>query len=335
MSEKIAVIVPVYNVQEYLNRCVESIINQTYENLEIILIDDGSTDNSGDICDYYKQLDGRIVVIHQENKGLSAARNAGLDIHTSDYIGFVDSDDWIEKDMFFLLHGNLKKYNADISICNVNLINCNGDLVDYKGDPIGENNHEEIEVKLYNDFLDALNDNEHNVKECVWNKLYKSKLWNNIRFPFKKVFEDIFTLYFIIEKAKIICSDNSFKYNYQTRNTSISKNFSMQNFDIIDGLINRYQYLSNKYPVLENKYRRTIFNGFLYILKNAYDNGKFKTYDSQINEMTNKVKSYPTMNCGMSDEDVRFFDLLLKNYKSYSVVSKIQKKPIIIDRLPP
>ena len=117
--ELISVIVPVYKVEKYLRECVDSILAQTYTNLEIILVDDGSPDNCGKICDEYAQNDSRIKVIHQENGGLSAARNAGLDIATGKYIGFVDSDDYAELNMFEELHKRIIENNADLSICGV------------------------------------------------------------------------------------------------------------------------------------------------------------------------------------------------------------------------
>ena len=113
----ISVIVPVYNVASYLENCVKSILRQTYNNLEIILVDDGSTDGSGGLCDTLKNLDQRIKVVHKTNGGLSDARNAGMLIATGDYFGFVDSDDSIEPDMFELLLNNLNIYNADVSCC--------------------------------------------------------------------------------------------------------------------------------------------------------------------------------------------------------------------------
>ena len=117
MDEKISVIVPVYNVEQYLERCVDSIINQTYKNLEIILVNDGSTDNSGQLCDKLAKKDNRIRVIHKENGGLSDARNVGIDEAKSDLIGFIDSDDYIDEDMYELLINNMKNANADLSMC--------------------------------------------------------------------------------------------------------------------------------------------------------------------------------------------------------------------------
>ncbi len=116
MEELISIIVPVYNVEQYLEKCVKSIIRQTYKNIEIILIDDGATDSSGKICDKLKLKDNRIKVIHKENGGLSDARNAGLKVAKGEYIGFVDSDDYIKEDMFETLYNLNKKYNSEISI---------------------------------------------------------------------------------------------------------------------------------------------------------------------------------------------------------------------------
>lgn len=123
MSPQISLIIPVYNVENYIIRCLESTIHQTYINLEIILVDDGSTDNSGKICDEYALSDKRITVIHQTNQGLSMARNNGIDVATGDYISFIDSDDWIEHDMYEFLYHNLIQYKADISMCKFKAIN--------------------------------------------------------------------------------------------------------------------------------------------------------------------------------------------------------------------
>ena len=119
---KISVIVPVYNCKKYIKKCVDSIINQTFKDLEIILIDDGSTDESGKICDELKLKDSRIKVIHQENKGVSAARNEGVKASSGDYISFVDGDDYLSEDMYEFLYDNLKKSGADISVCGI--VNC-------------------------------------------------------------------------------------------------------------------------------------------------------------------------------------------------------------------
>lgn len=129
MTEKVSIIVPVYNVEQWLDECIESIINQTYKNLEIILVDDGSKDNSGVICDKWKLKDDRIIVIHKKNGGLSSSRNAGLDIFTGEYVTFCDSDDYIEKETIESMLNTLKEKKVDIVWCAMNKI-INGKIVD-------------------------------------------------------------------------------------------------------------------------------------------------------------------------------------------------------------
>lgn len=113
-DEKISIVIPIYNTEQYLDKCVDSVLNQTYKNLEVILVDDGSTDDSGKICDYYAAKDQRVVIIHQRNQGNNVARKNGVKIANGDYVGFVDSDDWIEPDMYQCMVDNIKKNNADI-----------------------------------------------------------------------------------------------------------------------------------------------------------------------------------------------------------------------------
>lgn len=114
---KISIIVPIYNVEKYIEKCIQSILNQTFSDFELILVNDGSTDSCGEICDKYKKLDDRIIVIHKVNGGLSSARNAGIDIARGEYIGFIDSDDYIHEKMYEILYNNAITYNSDIVIC--------------------------------------------------------------------------------------------------------------------------------------------------------------------------------------------------------------------------
>ena len=125
-NEKISVIVPVYNVKLYLHKCVDSILNQTYQNIEVLLIDDGSTDGSSDICDSYTEKDSRIKVVHKKNGGLSSARNTGLDMATGEYILFVDSDDYIDIEMIRRLYDALVKTGADMGVCNIRMVGVDG-----------------------------------------------------------------------------------------------------------------------------------------------------------------------------------------------------------------
>lgn len=207
----ISVIIPVYNVQPYLKQCIESIINQTYKNLEIILVDDGSTDESGSICDSYALQDKRIRVIHQENMGLSSARNTGIDSANGDFISFIDSDDYVDPDLYQILHDKVVEYNLDI-ISFRSSINKGGKLYTpkrYKGEFTIYQGKEILENALKNDDV------------CVWNKLYKRSVIGNIRFPVGRVFEDTATNYLFMNHAYRYAHYNKALHIYRKRAGSI------------------------------------------------------------------------------------------------------------------
>lgn len=172
--KKVSVIVPVYNVEKYLRKCVESIKNQTYQNLEIILVDDGSTDCSGKICDDLSQTDDRIVVIHKENGGLSDARNVGMDASSGDYIGFVDSDDYIDKDFYEILVANLEKCNADVSCCRYSNVWEDGtkEAIGNDGETHIYEGSEALKEYIYGKTMDPFS----------VNKLYRAELLGNSKF---------------------------------------------------------------------------------------------------------------------------------------------------------
>lgn len=186
MKDKISIIVPVYNVEKYLAECVDSITKQTYQNLEVILVNDGSTDRSGAICDQFAQIDNRIIVIHQKNQGISASRNAGLQIATGDYIGFVDSDDVIHPQMYQWLIQAMKGTDTDVTICH-ELAFCE-DTCNFS--QMTSFHIERIEDKrqVFMHFMD----NWTGPVNFVWNKLYKRKLWEGLRFKENIKMEDMY-----------------------------------------------------------------------------------------------------------------------------------------------
>jgi glycosyltransferase involved in cell wall biosynthesis len=230
----ISVIVPVYNVEKYLEKCVNSIINQTYNNLEIILVDDGSKDNSGKLCDEFSKKDFRIKVIHKENGGLSDARNAGLEVASGEYISFIDSDDFIDLDFYEYLYLLQKENNADIAECN--FIKVYEEKIDTFEFP-----RKKEEAILKTDGVGALflfmsDDDEISTNSVVvWNKLYKKKLFDNIRFPVGKTHEDQFTTYKILAEAKSFVTSNQIKYGYfQRTNSIVNKKFNKKRFDTFE-----------------------------------------------------------------------------------------------------
>lgn len=225
MHELISIVIPVYNVEKYLKQCLDSIINQTYTNLEIILVDDGNTDNSGTICDYYSKIDKRIRVIHKKNEGQSIARNIGIKVSNGKYIGFLDSDDWVEQDMYRFLIENIEKYNADIISCNL--------VFEYKDRtivPRKENNtiiffDENNKKDLIKNFL------LHKIYDgAVWNKLYKKELFDNIIFPINQYYEDNFIVFDLLNAANKIIITNKLFYHYRQNDNSTTKRFSPKKY---------------------------------------------------------------------------------------------------------
>lgn len=228
-SPLITVIVPIYKVEEYLDRCIESIINQTYENLEVILVDDGSPDNCPKMCDEWAKKDKRIKVIHKENGGLSDARNRGIENANGKYISFIDSDDWIENNMISTLYKFLVETSSDISTCK---------LISRKEFIKSENKVEE--KSNYKEF----SRNEYLLKyfkigsqETVYyacNKLFKSKLLSNNQFPVGLTSEDVLGTYKAILKADKIVEVDANLYNYFVNSNGITNSkFSIKDFDLI------------------------------------------------------------------------------------------------------
>lgn len=276
MTEKITVIVPVYNVEHYLNKCLDSLINQTYKNLEIIVINDGSTDNSGIICQEYAQKDSRIIYIEKENGGLSDARNAGLDRMTSSYVTFVDSDDWIEQDYVEVLYNKLTEYQADVSVGNYYSYNedegmyyfhINGGSYCEKvfdNVSIFENLYESQEMKSF-----AL--------ISAWGKLYKASLFDYIRFDKGKLGEDGYMnqkLYLLVQKVIYI---NQGLYAYRQRSGSITKTWTEKWMHaLVDAMSERITLLANMgYPLEKHL---TVYRQMLEVsLANAQASGLSNT----------------------------------------------------------
>lgn len=208
MDEKlISVIVAAYNIEEYLPRCLESILSQTYTNLEILLVDDGSEDDTGIICDKYAAQDSRIIVIHQENKGLSGARNAALSVAQGAYIGYVDGDDFIEPDMYKEMYRACEQQNAEIAICAYREVGANVCGGTFSGEYYVLSREEALAVYI-ND------DREYHIYNSVWSKLFKRELVDGIFFPEGKKSEDImYTTQALVNCNTCVFLDQPY-YNY-------------------------------------------------------------------------------------------------------------------------
>lgn len=239
---KISIIVPIYNVEVYLRKCLDSIVNQTYKNLEIILVDDGSLDNCGRICDEYATNDERIKVIHKQNGGVSSARNAGLEIATGEYIGWVDSDDWIELDMFEYLVKNAQTYKADITVCSR--------IEQYETKSIFRG-WQQVEIYNTEQALELLLQDSL-MQNYLWDKLWRRELFDGIAFPEGRTFEDVAIAHELFIKAKsIICLPEA-KYNYWQRTNSIVYDNTLSNrIDHYIAAKLRYERMATEWPQFE------------------------------------------------------------------------------------
>lgn len=255
----ISIIVPIYKVEKYLDRCVKSIVDQTYRNLEIILVDDGSPDYCPAMCDAWKEKDNRIKVIHKKNGGLSDARNAGMKVANGELIGFVDSDDWIAPDMYQHLYETMKSDNSDIATCGV-------EMIWEDGTPAQMLTQSGCCILDSEGAIQALIE-ESLIKQPVWYKLYRMELIRDILFPVGKYHEDVFWSYQVVGKAQKVSVSDKIGYYYLQRGESImGEGYSLKRLDAIEAYGIRLEYITEKYPVLEKKalvafWESCIYNG--------------------------------------------------------------------------
>lgn len=245
----ISVIVPVYKVEPYLSRCVDSILAQTYRNLEILLVDDGSPDNCGAICDDYAAKDARIKVIHKKNGGLSSARNAALDVARGEYFGFVDSDDWIEPEMYETLLAGIQTYDADMAY---------GGRYDVDGNTGGKT------IGLCPGKDECISGMEmlgrvflwDNCDSAAWDKLYHRSLFADIRYPEGLINEDIAIFYRLMEKTSRVAMCAKPLYNYLHRPNSITTaKISEKTFHFVRHTDGIYPYIHKHHPQLKEQAR--------------------------------------------------------------------------------
>lgn len=234
----VSIIIPVYNVEKYLVECIESVINQSFSDLEIILIDDGSTDESGNICDKYAQKDKRIKVIHKENGGLSSARNAGIEIATGELYTFIDSDDYIAKNMIEQLVYISKTTDSDISVC----------AHTKEENELDDDINTSIEVFTKAETIKHML-REKKILTSACGKLYKKKLFNKIRYPNGLIYEDLGTTYKLVELSNKIAFANTKKYYYRTNSDSITQaKFSNKQLDYFVIAQELQEFIKERYP---------------------------------------------------------------------------------------
>lgn len=295
-QDLISIIVPVYNVEKYLEKCIDSILNQDYQAFELFLVDDGSTDESGMICDAFEKKDSRIRVIHKKNGGLSDARNAAIDKMSGDYVVFIDSDDYVESNYLSVLLGLIKKYNVDISACNFVYMNENGKILNRV------DNDGKILLLEQKDALSKILEGRE-INTSAGMKMYSSRLFKDIRYPLGKLYEDISTTYKLFLKVDRVVYQNYSLYTYLCRGGSITKTgFTIKRMDAVYNLEIMCNDIKYHYPQLEPRCNASLFSQYVTTYGAAIDGNAEKKvldemYDAIINLKSNvyfskKMKIY-------------------------------------------
>lgn len=297
----ISIIIPVYNVEKYLFRCVNSILSQTYSDIEIILVDDGSPDNSPELCDEIAQTDSRVVVIHKENGGLSSARNAGLDIAKGDYVFFIDSDDWLSSNT--VLENFYKTAVKNNSSFVFGLLNSATENTIF---PIRINNRYKRDDLFFlsNPYLFS-----------AWNKLYKKKLFDNIRFELGRVNEDVDIIPLIFSKSENPTCLKEYSYCYFSNTESITRtSFSDKRFDMFKSVSHVYKEFEgtkNQRNILyQNLFGFQIFSVYLSILKSDSKKINLRKFIELLKQAKYKNYFYYSFICLLKNES--FFKSIKK-----------------------
>lgn len=278
---KVSVIIPVYNVEKYLPRCVKSVLEQTYKNIEIILVDDGTKDNCGVMCDEYATNHESVTVIHKENGGLSSARNAGIEIATGDAIFFLDSDDYLSTTCIEKMVSLMEDNNADISIIQMKYIpeNQNGEGAENEiENVIVMNSEKAIEESLYQRLYTC----------CAPAKLYKRRAIGNVRFPLGRISEDLATCHLFLNNANKIAYSNYYGYYYRQHESSIMHVFNPKRLDALEWTEEIESFCKEKYPrILGAAYCRT-FNVAVHLILDLPNSGE--AHDQYYEKIWKEVK---------------------------------------------
>ena len=312
MSMELSIIVPVYKVEKQLEQCIRSILNQSFTNFELILVDDGSPDKCGEICDEYEKKDKRIKVIHKKNGGLSDARNAGLDIAKGKYIGFVDSDDIIHPEMYERMYNFINKYNVDIVQCKFKKFKSIEDI-----NKLSNINNTNIEYYTSKEaIMDMIDNNKINVN--TWNKLYKRELFENERFPKGKIHEDEFLTYKLMYKSnKVAYINEELYYYYQNDNGIMNGSNLIKRLDRIEALEERSNFfLKNGDKDLYNKSNTALFfalNKLYFIFKRNKQLRKEEQYINLLKDKIIKTASILSDNVYLSKQNIKIVNLINKS----------------------
>lgn len=272
-QKKVSIIIPVYGVEAYLEECINSLLNQTYTNLEIIVIDDASPDRCPEICDSYTQVDQRVRVIHKLNGGAASARNIGLNILTGEYFTFVDSDDYVKPTYIEELVVNLEDHDADISVCSFEYL--------YKDKTVVKGYQGNLVTMTQIDFLKRfLTDWTCGI---IWNKLFKVELLKQIRFPEGHKIDDEFFTYRLFMKAEKVVMFSSILYEYRMRSSSVMNATNRERLleDKALYLLERFDNITSEYPQLSYNYTQDLLDSIIWLKREAlYYNISIKAANS-------------------------------------------------------
>lgn len=253
----VSIIVPIYNSEEYLSKCVDSLVAQTYKNIQIVLINDGSPDNSEKICEEYANCDSRVTYIKKDNGGVSDARNYGLKYSKGEIIAFVDPDDWIELETIEVLVKTMLKDGSDIVSYGVKYVDENGDLI--RTVAVKENEC----LSTYEAMREFLKYNK--IKQQVWDKIYRKEIIGNIEFEKGRSIEDVFWVHQVLGEAKKISVNKTLLYNYMQRSDSVmGMGYSKKWIDILDALRLRCDYIQGRFPGLYDNVISLYINTCMY-----------------------------------------------------------------------
>ena len=315
----ISVIVPVYNVEKYLERCLKSIISQTYKKFEVILVDDGSTDSSGTLCDEYKQVDDRIKVLHKKNGGLSSARNIGIEYSKGEYLTFIDSDDYVAPNYLEVLMQLVEQYEAPVATVK----------------SIKTNTSEFVSCKNGKEKL--FSTSEAMFQMCInewfgvsaWAKLYHRDVFASYRFPDGKLYEDMLTIPYVIAQSKYVASSNQELYYWYERPGSITHSIiTDKNFSIFDGLFQFIKFIDDNYPELhEAAIARLIDDSMWNIMHNLVFDAEYIRKAKKVKKICNKYwrKAYknPYLKKGkkvqaqVASISLRVYQFMYLNYRKF------------------
>lgn len=315
----ISVIVPVYNSSQYLRESLNSVVNQTVKNIEVILVNDGSTDESLKICEEFRELDSRVIILNQKNSGVCSARNHGFDISKGEYIIFVDSDDILELDLLETLLNLILEYKTDIAMCGVKMIYPNNRTIQPE---------ENLEIEIFEKkeaiykFL-----NKEFTNYGLWTKLFKKEILNNISFDVnKKIGEDKFYFFEALLNSNSIATQNINKYNYFKRiNSATMRKFNLNNFDVLYFSKKIENIIEKLYPEYHRLSKTNMYIEYLNIFRRMNSNSKIiEEYPEQYQKIFLKIKKNRTYHKKyLSKRDKYESFLLSKSLHLYTKITRI------------